>query len=432
MAANTISMPEKRELITNLVLRWVGLNAQAFSGAQNPANIYRTLVDGGAAVFQYLREIEEKDTAIGSALETRRMLVLAREAKVTAADAESGAARQYSDALSAMLDGIAGWYWHLWELLDAPAYGYTVSEIIWRPEGAGVGVSELKGRPQEIFRFGQLTEPQNGALLYSPSGTGANLTPAPEAKFIVNTFRPRHGDRRGLPLLRRLFWASWFKRNALRLHLKFLEKGRGTVVTKYPTGAEDAVKAEALEASQAIAEEISAAVPESFNLVTEALQGTRTHNGADFSSLFDYLDAEMRRVVLQQTQTTQGGEQGRGALAQAVVHADLQNEMVRADAIALEEAINEQLCRPWLRWTFGEQALDRAVRPWWRIDKNPPKDVNRLLDQIGKARAVGMKVPEDWAHEQTQIPQAEGGAAVLPPAALSVGMLGGFEPEETQ
>jgi len=432
MAANlqAMSAPETKELVTNTILRVVGLNAQAFSGASDPSSIYRMMVDGGPSIFQYYRELEEKDTAIASALETRRILAMAREADVHSADEENGQAEMYADELRQFIEAIPRFRAAMWELLDAPAYGYSVLEILWTLRGSGssarsasIGVDKLVGRPQEIFRFGKLTEPQTGELLLS-NFAGGEGSPVPPAKFLVSTYRGRHGDRRGLPLLKRLFWPSWFKRNCLRMFLHYLEKGGGTVVAKYGASATDEEKKLALDGATAIAEEIAVAVHENFQLIPEALQGTRTRDGNDFRTMFDYFDAELTRMILGQTLSTRGSEQGRGTMALGEVHTATMFEYIRNDLADLEEVINEQLCAPWLMWTFGPRALERDTRPYWRAEKDPPKDVNAALDQLAKARQMGAEIPVLEVFEKGQIRQKDEGEEVLPPAQVPTSLFG--------
>jgi len=410
-----------RELVTKEILRGTGLNAQAFSGSQNPSTIYQAMGQGTASVFPYYREVEEKDTAIASALSTRRLLVLAREANVQSADAENKQAQRYADELAGFLDAIPKFDFALWELLDAPAYGYSVAEILW--EANPLRVVKILGRPQELFRFGKTFEPQTGEMLLS-NFAGADGAPVPPAKFIVSTYQPRHGDRRGIPLLRRLFWSSWFKRNVLRMHLKFLEKGSGTVVVKHGAAAGPDEKAAALNAAQVIADEIAAAVPQGFELMSEALQTTRIRQAEDFRQLADYMDAEMTRMILGQTLSSRGAEQGAGSRALGEVHIETLHEYIRSDAGDLETAINEQLCAPWLLWTFGPQALDRALRPWWTIDKQPPRDAAKAADLLSKARALSLEIPESYAREKLEIPAPEEGEAVLAPPFMPIELTG--------
>ncbi len=413
MATVTQSVrPEQRELVTQAILRAVGLNAQAFSGAQNPSALYRRMVDGDSSIFPLYRELEDKDAAIASALATRRALVLARPAQVQAADSASGPARLFAQQAANFLDRIPQFHFAVWELLDAPAYGYSVVEILWRLHPGRVEVERMIGRPQELFRFGESFDPQTAELRLAVAGAPPQVLPP--GQFLVSTFQPRHGDRRGRPLLRRLFWLSWFKRNVLRLHLKFLEKGSGTIVVRYPNGAGAGEKQQALEAAEGIADELFLAVPENFSLLTEALETTRVREGGDFRGLVDYLDAEMTRVVLGQTLTSHGAEQQRGTLSLGRIHLDILWELIRQDATELERVINEELLGPWLTWTFGPQALDRAFRPWWTLDKMPPKDLVSAADQLSKAQSLGLTLAESFVRERLEIPGPEPGEATLP------------------
>jgi len=415
-SGNVLPMPKAGEVVTDKVLSMAGLNAQAFSGEMNPSPIYRQMVSGSPSVFPYYREIEEKDTAIASALETRRILALAREAKVQSADPASGEAQRYAQGLSEFLEAIPKFREACAELLDAPAYGYSVLEINWNPNESGVWCGGLIGRPQELFTFGDWMDPQTGDLRLCsyPGGSGV---PVPPAKFLVNTSQSRHGDRRGKPLLRRLFWPSWFKRNAMRVDLHYREKPNGTVVVKYPAGSNDQQKDLALESAKAIFSDPFVAVAENFGLMNEALYSTRARTGDDYSEVIAYLDAEMTRIILGQTLSTRGSEQGVGTRALGDVHQQTMFEYIRNDLASIEDVINEQLARPWLEWTFGPRALERDVRPYWRTDKEPPADVNGALDRLAKARQMGAKIAELEVYEAGQIRQPDAGEAVLPPVA---------------
>jgi len=417
-----VTAPITRELITQAVLRATGLNAQAFSGAQNPSTIYRALVDGSSSIFPYLREVEEKDSAVSSALDTRRILAMSREAKVQGADPDNGEAVRFADEAAAFLNSIPNFRNSLRELLEAPAYGFKALEILWSIADGRVGIEKLVGRPQELFSFGARTEPQTGELRLAnfPGGEGV---PVPPAKFLVSTYQERDADRRGRPLLRRLFWPSWFKRNALRLDLQFLEKPAGTVAVKYPAGASPEEQKLALDAARAIVDEVAVAVPETFSVLEGVLTSSRTRDGADYRTLIDYFDAEMTRMILGQTLATRGTEQQRGSQALGEVHQSLLFEYIRHDLLDLEAIINEQLLKPWLLWTFGPRALDAAFRPRWTTDSEPPKDAAAALDILAKARGMGAEVPTLEVYERGQIRQPEAGEAVLPPPALSAAML---------
>ncbi len=411
-------LPEMKELVTMMMRRNTGLNAQAFSGNQNPTTIYTRMVQGSPEVAQYYRELEDKDTTISAGIEMRQTLAMAREMKVQSADAKNGQAERYKDETAAFLGSIPRFRGALREALDAPYYGYTVQEILWKSAGAGVGIEKIVGRPQELFSFGAFADPQDAELrLAQFPGSQGEIVPA--SKFIVSTHRMRNGDRRGRPLLRRLFWPSWFTRNVFLLHLKFLEKGAGTIAVKYPAAASDDEKTKALEAAAAIAGELYAAISENLQVVPELLDKGRTRDANDFNALADRMEAAMTRMILGQEAATRAtSATGSGSRAVSDVQLTLLWEYIANDLADLEETINEQLVLPWGLWTFGPQFADRAFRPYWRADKQPPKDRAAELKLLGDARLMGMEIPVAEVAERTGIRTAEDGEAVLPAVAL--------------
>jgi phage gp29-like protein len=256
----------------------------------------------------------------------------------------------------------------------------------------------------------------------------------PPEKFLVSTFKPRHGDRRGLPLLRRLFWASWFKRQGLRLDLQFLEKGQGTIAVQYPQTADEGEKSKALEVAEAIANEVAVAVPASMQVMDSLLSGTRRREGKDYQLMTDYFDSEMTRMILGQTLTTRGSEQQRGTQALGEVHQNLLIEFVKRDAGDLSTVIDEQLLTPWLRWTFGDVALDRAFRPYFVIDCEPEEDVLNQAKILQAARGL-VDVPLAEAYRRLQIPEPEEGEALVHASVIPVeltGLGGGPQPPDDQ
>ncbi len=410
--AKTAPAEVVKEVVTRTVLSIQGLNAQAFSGTTSPSTLYRAMVTNMPSVMPYYREVEEKDTCIASSLEVRRLLVMAREWSVVGADDENGQALEYKDAASAFLNEIPKFATTLEEMLDAPAYGYTVAEIYWKNNGDRISVEKITGRPQEFFDFREsLVDVPLGDLRYLQSMIPPGDVVPPE-KFLVSSSKPRHGDRRGLPLLRRLFWPSWFKRQGLRLYLQFLEKGQGTVAVGYSDSAGGDEKAKALAAAQAIAEEIAVAIPNTMKIMEQLLSNTRHHDGNDFYTLLGYMDAEITRMILGQTLSTRGSEQNVGTQALGEVHQDLLFEIVRRDANDLSDVIDGQLLQPWLLWTFGDAALDRAFRPHFRIDTSKEKDVLAEAKLLKEARGL-VDVTRAEAYERLGIREPEQGEMLV-------------------
>ncbi len=413
-APQAVPKPPPGEIVTPEVLRSTGLNATAFSGNLNPSTIWTQMVADSHAAFPYYRELLEKDDVVGSAFEVRRLRVLARDAEVQSADEKNDQAKLFADEAAAFLDTIPNWRALLEELLRTPAMGFVVAEVVWRIELDGsIGVEKIVGRPQELFSFGPPGQPQVGELLFS-SFPGGTSQPLPARKFLVLTYGMENGNRKGSPVLRKVFWPSWFDRNALRLDLAYLEKPSGTIAVRYSQGASDEEQKKALAAAVAIFEEVAVAIPQGFEIAQELLATSRTREGKDYGDYIDRLEARIKRRILGQTLTTSGAEAGAGSRALGDVHKETENEIIRSDALLLETGIN-QLLGWWGHWTFGPQFLERAFRPKWTIEKEPPKDASRQLDIITKAHSLGVPIPLAEVHEKGQIRRPEEGEAVLPP-----------------
>lgn len=394
--------PVTEELVTADVLAAVGTHAVAFSGADNPSAAWRQMLADSPAAFALYRDLEEKDGQISSALETRKDGVLRRERKIVAADS-SAEAQRHADFARENLSALPHFENILYELLDAIGYGVAIAEVLWEQEGSRVFLRDIRTRPQELFAFGEAGRPQTGALRFA---AGERL---PAHKFLVYSFRPRHGNRRGRPLLRRVFWPSWFKRQDLKFWLKFIEKGTGSVVVRYPQGATDQDKQRALEAAEAINEETAVAIPENFQIVSELLEAARAGSTDVFLALADQLcNNEIARVILGQTLTQRAGEEGRGSRALGEVHQKVRFEKVAADARDLMSVVNDQL----LRWLFLFNFGPEVQPPHWTIQLDPPADLRQRIEIDERLARLGVPLPLSYFQRTYAIPAAGEGEAV--------------------
>jgi len=403
--------PVTDELITPDVLAAVGANPVAFSGADNPSAAWRLMLADSPAAFPLYRDLEEKDGQISSALETRKEGVLRRERKVVAA---SGAADDERRAAFAreVLAAIPNFENILYELLDAAGYGFTLAEILWEQEGSTVFIRDIKARPQELFAFGPSGQPQTGALQFFDRSlvAGRRSLPLPEHKFLTYSFHPRHGNRRGRPLLRRVFWASWFKRQDLKFWLKFIEKGAGSVVVRYPQGASDQDKQRALEAAEAISSETAVAIPENFQIVSELLQAARAGDTNIFLALADQLcNNEIARVILGQTLTQRGADDGRGSRALGEIHQEVRFEKIAADARDLMSVVNDQL----LRWLFLFNFGADVPVPRFSIQLDPPADLRQRIEIDERLARLGVPLPLTYLQRAYSLPAASPGETVI-------------------
>lgn len=401
--AATAAVPSKAglkdELVTDEILESTQRStlslANGFSGTSDPTVIWQSMIRDFRTAFIYYRELEEKDDDVSSALEMLKLAVLSRDRQVVAAD-ESSQAQNAAEFMEAQLAGVPNFHEVLESMLDAPAYGVHISEVMYDVSAGQVSLVDIKDRPQELFSFNPQYMLQTGPmrLMMNPfSFDGGELVP--EQKFLIFSFRPRSGNRRGRPLLRRVFWPSWFKRQALRFWLRFGEKGPGTAAVMYPSGANADEKQKALAAAEAIVEKIAIAVPENFQLVKELLTSARTQNPAVYKQLIDDQKYQIARAIIGQTLTSYGNEGGTGSRSLGTIHAKMFYLKEVEVAIKLQSVINDQLVRPLVLWNFGPN----APMPKFVITTEDEQDLVQRIGIDSQAQSMGMPITKSYMQE---------------------------------
>ena len=396
------------------------LNLAPFSGAVNPSTVWDQMMRDDPGVFAYYRDLEEKDDQIAQCLETRKNGVLSRERQLVAASKDA-ADQKVMEFVKEVLAAIPNFDNILAELLDAPAFGLTVAETIWQQDGARIYVEDLKPRAPEWFLFNPIIQMQNGPLRLKKNIWDQDGVIVPEHKFIVWSFRPRYGNRRGRPLLRRLFWPSWIKRNALRLWLRYAEKGPGTIAVKYRAGSGEEEQRQALKAAEDISATTAIAFPEGFTLEESLLRAARAVPSEIFRALLkEYADAAIAKIILGQTLTSAGSEGGFGSRALGQIHQDVRLEIVRADAGALMTAINDQFIRPLVTFNFGPD----IPAPKWTVTVEEPEDLDLHAKRDQILQQMGTPIPKKYALSTYGIPELEEGDEALEPRQVGVAGLG--------
>ncbi len=294
------------------------------------------------------------------------------------------------------------------QMLYAVWYGYSVAEVIWQPDAAGVHIAALKVRSPDRFCW----SPQGQLLMRSESSPQGETLP--EAKFIVLARPGEHSDLpHGPGLARWCFWPVWLKRNGLKFWSVALEKfGAPTPVAKYRKNADPAEIRKLLELLRDLAAGAGVAMPEDQDI--ELLDSAR-RSGGDYDTFIHYLDQTLTTRILGQSSTTDQGP-WKGT---AEVQKDVRDETVAADCRLLDEALNSTLVRWWTRWSFP------AAAPSIHRDASPPEDLDaraqreeiiartsggRFLPTLEHVRSVyggdWENAPATTAHPDSQNPTA--------------------------
>ena len=258
-------------------------------------------------------------------------------------------------------------------MLHGLFYGYSVAEVMWRDEGARVGLADIKVRDRGRFMFGR-----DGSLRLR-SISNLNGEPMPDRKFWVFTTGADHGDNPyGLGLAHWLYWPVYFKRGGIKSWVKFLDKyGAPTAKGVFPRGATEEEKRKLLDALRAISTDAGIIVPEGMQVeLIEAARGGQ----AEYAGLYDRMNEAIAKVILTQTMTLESGS----SYSQSRVHWDVGAQMARDDADTLMQSFNRSVAVWLCQWNFPGA---RPPKVWRRVVDRPSRDESAELD--GKIAGLG-------------------------------------------
>jgi phage gp29-like protein len=409
---NTPAPPEKGRLVTPDILflnqgSTYRLGA-AFSGTADPTTVWRQMNDDLPLAMMYYRELEEKDDDIGNAIAEVKLSVLKRGWQIQPGD-DSQQAEDAAVFMRQQLDKLPDWRNSVDNMLDAPFYGHTIAELIFDTSMGQAGLIDIVDCPQELFCFAPYGYPQIGQIKLKQYMGASDGELVPESKFITFTSRSRHGNRMGRPLLRSIFWASWFKRNDLRFWLRLAERGPGTAVVKHADGANDSDRKKALQAAEALINDVAIAVPESFNVMTELLKSARSADPATYEKLYEKLDEKIYRRIVGGTLTSHGSSGGHGTQALGNVHQETKEERSLDLCLKAATVINRKLCQPLTLWNFGP---DCPV-PVFSFIIADEADKGEDVTTMDTLQGCGLDIPKKWAYSHFEIPVPEEGEEVL-------------------
>ena len=377
------AMPPKGQIVSSgsLYLQQISLyrNTFAFGGTRNPTDIWASMTYNMPQTMAYYRELEDKDEDVANCLDTLKLSVLERDRSVLPAPRdESAQAQEVKEFIEAQL-GKLDFHAVLDCILDAPGYGFSVQEMVFDTSMGQAELASIDDCPQELFLFGNRFYPQVGKLqlLDNPWASEGQLVP--EEKFLVFSYRKRSRNRMGRPLLKAVFWPSWFKRNIQRLWMQYAEKGPGTAVVHYNDADNESERQKAVDIAQALIDNVAVAVPKGFEYDKDLLKIARSQDPRVYENFFQAMQYSIARRTLGETLTSFGNEGGTGSKAQGSTHADTLDKRSVELCRSLQSVVNQQLIKPLVLWNFGP----KAPMPVWQFD------LDSGLQRMGKLFTVG-------------------------------------------
>lgn len=374
-------------------------------GEISPSTIKAKLMaaeDGDlAAQAELFERMEEKDGELDAHFRTRKNGVLSHPWEIQPAD-ESDAAGEVAVFVQDTLNAIEGFTTALDDLLDAIPKGYSVLEIDWGTTPDEWLPRRLLFRPQRWFEAGA-----DGEVLLLKTGWN-ETAPLDPYKWVVHRAKARSGTLYRSSLMRACVRAYIVRHYAWKDWVRFAEiYGVPPRVGKLRAEADwDSDEASGLWAAlKALG--MNAAIMVRDGNEIEALANAATGSGEVFDRLLSAASRELTLAILGQVLTS-GGEGG-GSYALGQVHNEVRLDLVKADAVALEETINRQLIEPVVLLNFGPG----APMPRLNFVIDEPFDTEALARTVQTLVDAGLEVPAGWAHEKFGIPVPEEGEQIL-------------------
>jgi phage gp29-like protein len=365
------------------------------------ANLLLSAEQGDATAYLELaEEMEEKDPHYLSVLGTRKRAVSQMPIEVEAAgpsEEEEADAQLIRDWLDRdMLES------EIFDIMDAVGKGYSAVELIWDTRPGLWQPQDLKWRDPRWFEFDRV----NGETLKLRSTGEPELLDA--GKFIVHF----HKAKSGLPirggLARVVAWGWMFKNFSIKDWVSFLETyGMPLRVGRYDNGETEANIDILMQAVADLGADAAAVFPKTMEV--EFIDGKGGSAPSDlWRSMAEYIDDQVSKVVLGQTNTTDAKAGGLGS-GQADVHNEVRKDIADADAKLVAATLNRDLVVPMIMFNRGP----RAKYPRLKIGKPDPVDVKALTDAAVALVPLGVKVSANRIREKAGLPAPEDGEEIL-------------------
>ena len=391
-------------------------------------NIYHALAQGTWTpdYFELAEEIEERDLHYSGVLQQRKLKAAGAPIEVVSASDDEADQAIAADVREQLLQG-PGFHGLLTELLDALGKGFACVEVVWRRQGAirwaparyhridprwlvfrdddGVTPLLMRDRASDAA----MAPAAAAAASYSWSGGTMPADELTPGKFVYH----RHRAKSGLPTRGGLAYSVatmyLLKSTAVRDWWAYGELfGLPHRIGKYGQNAPDDDIRILEDAITALASDAGCVIPDSMDV---SLEMPRNGGGKAGPALFknqaEWCDRQTSKAVVGATMTADAGS----SRAQAEVHAEVRDDLVRDDVRQLCETLSDQLVASCCALNHPPRAAGwpRIVLP------APAEEID--FDRVFEAHDRGMRVPTSWLYDRLGVPRPKEGEAVLRPRA---------------
>lgn len=350
--------------------------------------------------LELAEEMEEKDLHYLSVLQTRKRAVAQLPIEVLAAgdsDEEEADAQLVRDWVER--DTLET---ELFDILDAVGKGYSATEIIWQRTSKWWLPSMLAWRDPRWFEFDRVDQ----ATLLLKTNDGPR--PLQPFKYIIHQHQAKSGIVIRGGIARAAAWGYLFKNYGVKDWIAFLEAfGTPLRTGRYDNGADEKDVRFLMQAVAQLGSDAAAVFPKSMEVEFIDRQQGAAPNDL-WRSLVEYVDGQVSKAVLGQTNTTDAQSGGLGS-GQAQVHNEVRGDIERHDAKLLAATLNRDLVVPMVMFNRGP----RERYPRLRIGRPEEHDVKALTEALQVLVPMGLQVGVKTIRERVGLPEPEAGEEVL-------------------
>ncbi len=367
--ADPKARPEMREVATTRDGRDITRGyVSPFELLQPQDSVLRARGNGNYEIY---REVL-RDDQVKATFEQRRLAITSREWEVIPGG-DKRIDKKAAESLEEQLKAIK-WDAVTDKMLHGVFYGYAVAELLYARNGAEVVMDQVRVRDRRRFGF----DGDGNLRLLTINSPNPGESVAPRKFWHFATGADHDDEPYGLGLAHWLYWPVFFKRGGIKFWLIFLEKfGQPTAKGEYPSNASPEEKSRLLAALEAISTDTGVIVPQgmAIELIEAARSGT-----ADYTALYDRMNAAIAKVTLGQTLTTEAV----GGQYKADVQMEVRQDLVKADADLVCESFNRTVARWLTDWNYPGAAYPRV---WRRIkdepDLKPQAERDEIISRMG-------------------------------------------------
>lgn len=239
-------------------------------------------------------------------------------------------------------------YQILSDMLDAPFFGMSPIEIMWKSTGSTWLPERVIGKPPEWFVFSTENE-----LRFQSMDNMIEGEELPEYKFLLPRHHATYQNPYGERTLSRCFWPVAFKKGGFKFWAIFTEKfGMPWIVGKVPRGTNETERANVLAKLASMVQDAVAVVNDDESVAITEASG-KSASAAIYEKLISASNREVSKAVLGQTLSTEIDKGGSYAATKGHLE-------VRADIVSMDKRMVTDTWNLFFKWVTDLNFADAA------------------------------------------------------------------------